>query len=222
VESAVTVSAWPAFVAAAATLLGVGGALIAQRQGRPWAYGAAKALASTGFVAAAVAAGVPQEAWTRWALAALVLSSIGDVALAVRGRGGFLVGLLAFLVAHASYTVAFVRYGVGTEAILAAVSLAVLVLWIARRSLAGRVPSALRVWVLGYAVVLVAMVATGVGAGLQHRRGWLALGAVLVAGSDLAVARERFGARGFVNKLVGLPTYYLGQTLIAWTVAGIL
>lgn len=213
---------WWVLVAASATALGVGGALIAHRQRRPWAYGAAKAVASAGFVAAALAGGGPEEAWARWALAALVLSSIGDVALAVRGRGGFLVGLLSFLVAHASYTVAFVRFGVSAGALLATGSLGALGLWTLGRGHAGRVPSALRGWVVAYVVVLVAMLATGVGAGLQHQRGWLALGAVLVAGSDLAVARERFGSRGFVNKALGLPAYYLGQTLIAWTVAGVL
>jgi cytochrome c biogenesis protein CcdA len=48
----------------------------------------------------------------------------------------------------------------------------------------------------------------------------LAMGAVLVAGSDVAVGRERFGTRGFVNKLAGLPAYYLGQVLIALALGG--
>ncbi len=215
-------SAWPVLMAAAATIAGVVAALAAHQRGRPWAYGAAKALASAGFVAAALSSGVPSEVWARWALAALVLSSIGDVALAVRGRGGFIVGLLSFLVAHASYTVAFVRLGVDAGALLVSVALAALVLGILGRSLAARVPSPLRRWVAAYVVVLVAMLATGVAAGLRHERAWLALGAVLVAGSDGAVARERFGTRGFVNKALGLPTYYLGQTWIAWTIAGLL
>ena len=35
--------------------------------------------------------------------------------------------------------------------------------------------------------------------------------------SDLAVARERFVAKGFTNKLWGLPLYYGAQLLLAWT-----
>ncbi len=210
----------PVFVTLAATLLGVAAALSAYRRQRVWAYGAAKAVASAGFVAAALVAGLPAEAWARWAVAALVLSASGDVALAVRGRGGFLAGLSAFLLAHAAYTVGFVRLSSGAAALLASVLVAAGVAAIAGRTLRGRVPDGLRPWVAVYAVVLAAMLATGVVVGLTHGRPWLALGSLLVAGSDVAVARERFGRPGFVNKLVGLPTYYLGQTLIAWSVAG--
>jgi len=46
----------------------------------------------------------------------------------------------------------------------------------------------------------------------------LAIGAALFFASDLAVARDRFLARDFTNKLWGLPAYYAGQLLIAWAV----
>jgi uncharacterized membrane protein YhhN len=71
-----------------------------------------------------------------------------------------------------------------------------------------------------YLVVLAAMLAAGGAAAVLHRSWRLGLGALLVAGSDIAVARERFVAPGFANKLVGLPTYYLGQILIASSLAG--
>ena len=47
----------------------------------------------------------------------------------------------------------------------------------------------------------------------------LAAGACLFFASDLAVARDRFVARDFTNKLWGLPAYYIGQLLIAWAIA---
>jgi uncharacterized membrane protein YhhN len=56
--------------------------------------------------------------------------------------------------------------------------------------------------------------------GAAQRAPALVVGALLVAGSDLAVARERFATKGFVNKAVGLPTYYLGQTLVALALVG--
>lgn len=37
--------------------------------------------------------------------------------------------------------------------------------------------------------------------------------------SDLAVARDRFIAPGFVNRLWGLPLYYAAQVAFAWSVA---
>jgi hypothetical protein len=49
----------------------------------------------------------------------------------------------------------------------------------------------------------------------------LLLGASLFFVSDLSVARDRFVAREFANKLYGLPAYYAGQLLIAWTLAGL-
>ena len=34
---------------------------------------------------------------------------------------------------------------------------------------------------------------------------------------DLFVARQRFVAEAFINRLIGLPLYYAGQLLIAWS-----
>ena len=46
-------------------------------------------------------------------------------------------------------------------------------------------------------------------------------GAALFLVSDLAVARDQFVQRAFVNRLWGLPAYYAGQLLIAWTLIGL-
>jgi len=45
-----------------------------------------------------------------------------------------------------------------------------------------------------------------------------ATGAILFYLSDLAVARHRFVHESFVNRVIGLPTYYLGQFLLALTI----
>ena len=75
-----------------------------------------------------------------------------------------------------------------------------------------------------YVLVITAMV---IGAIAIYRGGlfddahgaMFALGAILFFLSDIAVARERFVARDFRNKLLGLPAYFAGQLLIAWTIA---
>jgi uncharacterized membrane protein YhhN len=202
-------------LAVLAVASGVAAALVATRAGRPWAYGVAKAIASGGFVAAALVAGALGGDWGRWALVALVLSGVGDVVLAVRARWAFVAGLGAFLVAHAVYAIAFVLRGVEPLPLAgASLGLALAATW-GWRSGSAWVPPALRRAVLAYLVVVSAMVATGVSVGVTHGAPGLALGAVLVVGSDLAVARERFVRPGFVNKALGLPTYYLGQLLIA-------
>lgn len=201
-----------------ATALGVGGALLAVRQGRPWAYGVAKGVASLGFLVSALASGAAAEGWTPWTLAvlaALALSAAGDVALAVRSRRGFLAGLALFLLAHATFATAFAMRGVAAlPLVFGGVGIGVVLArgWRAGR---GRLPEALRLPVAAYALVLGAMVALALGTGLARSAPTLVVGALLVAGSDLAVARERFATKGFVNKAIGLPTYYLGQTLVA-------
>jgi hypothetical protein len=45
-------------------------------------------------------------------------------------------------------------------------------------------------------------------------------GAVCFYFSDIFVARDRFIANQFMNRLLGLPLYYLGQFLLAFS-AGI-
>lgn len=202
-------------MAVAVTALAVVAALIAFRTERRRAYLAAKAVASLGFVVTALAVGVLGAWWTRVAFAAILLSAVGDVALAARGKRAFLAGLAAFASAHALYTVAFALHGprVATWA-WTGVGAALLVgsAWLALRR---RVPAGLRALVAVYAAILGAMTATGAAAGITHGSAGLAVGAVLVAGSDMAVGRERFATRSFTNKLVGLPSYYLGQVLLA-------
>lgn len=83
-----------------------------------------------------------------------------------------------------------------------------------------RIPRALRIPVGVYLVIVAAMVAAGTGAGISHRFWLLVCGVLLVAGSDIAVGRERFGEPLFACKLLGLPAYYAGQTLIALSLAG--
>jgi hypothetical protein len=48
----------------------------------------------------------------------------------------------------------------------------------------------------------------------------IALGALAFYASDLAVARQRFVAESFANKLWGLPLYYGAQLLLASTAGG--
>ena len=212
-----------AFAGPVLTALGVAGALVAVRQGRPWAYGVAKGLASLGVLATALAAGAAGAGWTAWtlaALAALALSAAGDVALAVPSRRGFLAGLVLFLLAHAAFASAFALRGVGALPLVVAgigVAGALALGW---RAWNARLPPALRVPVAAYALVLGLMVASALATGVSHPAPALVVGALLVAGSDLAVARERFATKGFVNKAIGLPTYYLGQTLVALALGG--
>jgi uncharacterized membrane protein YhhN len=183
-------------------------------------YAVSKAVASLGFIGTALTAGALGAGWSRLALGALILSAVGDVALATRGKRGFIVGLLCFAAAHSVYATAFWVYGTeGTTALITSCLVAMVAGggWIVFHR---RLPGAMRTPVGVYLIILSAMLAAGVAAGITQRSTLLVCGVVLVAGSDIAVARERFGTSMFANKLIGLPTYYVGQTLIALSLAG--
>ena len=47
------------------------------------------------------------------------------------------------------------------------------------------------------------------------------VGAVMFTASDIAVVRDRFISKDFINRAWGLPLYYAAQLLIAWSIAAI-
>jgi uncharacterized membrane protein YhhN len=74
---------------------------------------------------------------------------------------------------------------------------------------------AFRAPVLSYMLVITAMVALAVGTHSESSAPLLLAGAGLFALSDVSVARDQFVQRSFLNRAWGLPTYYLGQLLLA-------
>lgn len=181
-----------------------------------------KLAASSGFVALAVRTGALGTRPGQAILVGLALSWVGDAFLLHRGRDGrrrfFLAGLVAFLAAHVAYAVAFVDLGLSPGPTAAAAALVALPSLGALAWLRPHVPGRLRWPVVGYVVVISAMVATAGGAwsaGDDPRR---LAAAVLFYLSDLSVARQRFVAPGMVNRLWGLPAYYVAQILFALSV----
>jgi uncharacterized membrane protein YhhN len=212
---------WDATIGCVAlTGLGVVAALAAAHGGKRGAYTAAKAVASAGFVALAVIVGATGATWSAIALGGLVVAAAGDVVLTGHSKKSFIIGLSCFAVAYATYAVAFLLRGIDGSTLAVAAVLAAAVGAGAWRYLRAHLPGKLRTPVRVYLLVVSSMLATGVAAGITYRAVPLALGAALITGSDLSVARERFVTPGFANKLVGLPAYYVGQTLIALSLVG--
>lgn len=190
-----------------------------------------KPLASAAFVAVALTGGATtgECGYGTWIVAGLVLGAAGDLALMFPSNRAFLAGLSLFLLGHVAYVVAF--------ATVAPVQiwphpLVVLPigagLWVLRYLWPHLGP--MRGPVIAYTLVIVAMVvgalaplrvAHPVGIGLSERTAWLMLaGATLFFVSDIAVARDRFVARGSNNRIWGLPAYYAAQLLMAWSALG--
>lgn len=175
-----------------------------------------KMLASSGFIWVAVSVGPFGNAYGRAVIAALVLSWIGDLLLTFPARAAFVGGLVSFLLGHVAYSIAFGILGVNPAvAAIVALGLAV-VAWLLWRWLAPHVGD-MRGPVVAYVVVITIMVVAAVGAFGAGATALLPIGASLFYASDIAVARNRFVAPGPVNRLVGLPLYYLAQVLLAST-----
>jgi uncharacterized membrane protein YhhN len=186
------------------------------RQHRPLLW-AAKILASTSFVLAAISWGALTSLHGRLVVVGLALSWVGDVLLIPRSRAAFVGGLGAFLLAHLAYAAAFARQPLAAgalalgAAVMAAVGASVL------RWLWPHLRGGLRPAVACYVGAISLMVAFASGA--AGALGATALvGAIAFAVSDVFVARHRFVTPSIVNKLWGLPLYYAGQLLLAATV----
>jgi uncharacterized membrane protein YhhN len=125
---------------------------------------------------------------------------------------------VAFLLGHVLYSIAFVVNGVALAWVFfAAVPLGV-VAWIVGRLLLDHVRQNLRGPVSAYIVVISGMLSLGTGAWIRSGDAIFVLAPAAFYASDLAVARNRFVRPGFVNRLTGLPLYYLAQVLFAWSV----
>jgi uncharacterized membrane protein YhhN len=199
--------------------------LLVEAQHRPRVvYGTLKIVASLWFfvVGLLVVDDVPGNPAARPLLfIALGFSVLGDVLLVPKGsKRVFQLGLVSFLLAHVMFVPAFIVRGVdwSVVAVVLAVLLAPLVLvlrWL-RAHVRGRLWPA----VVAYVVVVTSMLAVATGAAAHGQTAahgvsmTLFFGALCFWASDLTVARERFVAHSFVNRLFGIPLYFLGQLAI--------
>jgi uncharacterized membrane protein YhhN len=202
-----------AWIAAVVTCLALAGHLAAEARGALLARAAGKVVASLGFVALAllrVRGAGGEGAYGRWVLAGLCLSLLGDALLLSARRPAFLAGLVAFLLAHLAYAVAFAARSAAPAWLLVplAAALGLVLRWLWPRLGDMRGP------VVAYCLVLSAMLFLALGVDRPEVR----LGALLFYLSDLTVARDRFVAEERRNRLVGLPLYYAAQLLLALSI----
>lgn len=206
--------------ASAACALAVIGLLLAERRGARRTRAVCKTAASGCFVAVALLLGAPASAWGAAILAALLLGLVGDVLLLSDRSTPFLAGLGAFLLSHGCYAAAFWQAGVSPRAVAIGALLALPVGLGILRWLWPHLGARFRGPVLAYVLTILAMCTLAGGGAAQHGRWGLLAAALVFAASDIAVARERFVAPGFVNRAWGLPAYYAAQLGFACSVAG--
>lgn len=179
----------------------------------------AKLIASTAFVATAVRAGALVSLFGRLILLGLVFSWAGDAFLIGASRSAFLFGLVAFLLAHVSYTGAFVALGISERWALVgalpvvAVAIAVSV-W-----LSPHLAADINIPVRAYTVVISLMLVAAIGSRGHGAPATILAGAILFFVSDLSVAALRLVETDYPTYVWGLPLYYAGQTLLAVSVS---
>jgi len=178
-----------------------------------------KGVASTGFIVLALS-GFTRTPYALWVLGALVCSWLGDVLLAGSQKIMFLLGLCSFLLAHILFAMAFWSLELALSRTIL-VLLPVLVLsagigfW-----LFPHVENKMKKPVVFYVLAISFMVFSAFLVKEQYEMKWIASAAVLFFVSDLFVARQRFIKRASLNRVVGLPLYYVAQGIFAWSLTG--
>jgi uncharacterized membrane protein YhhN len=182
---------------------------------------ASKTPLSALFILLAFLQGGAETTYSQIMLVGFSLCLLGDVLLIFPQKKLFLVGLIAFLAGHVFYILGFLSLsGFSTFTLLP--SMVVLVAsFIFLRWLKPHLGS-MKIPVISYVLVISVMM---IGASFvlfdealpEDGRIILFLGALLFYLSDLFVARQRFVTKEFINRLMGLPLYYSGQFLLAFS-----
>jgi uncharacterized membrane protein YhhN len=196
--------------------------LYAEKKGNPRNLITTKSILSALFVLTAVLQPHPVLGYYGYLLPGLILCLSGDVCLALPQEKMFRLGLVAFLIGHVLYILAFSSLLSFSEWISPGAGLfflasAMVYLWLRPHLGSMQLP------VLFY-ILFITLMLSGAWAVFQ-KTSFPVWGKVLIfAGalcfylSDIFVARDKFIKREFLNRLIGLPLYYGGQFMLAFSV----
>ena len=173
------------------------------------------------FIIAALVQPHPLAFFFYFMLIGLICCMAGDICLVFPQKAMFLTGLVAFLVGHIWYTVAFF-YSASNHHLVWIGFLVVLLaggrifFWL--RPHLGSMKLPVLLYIIFISLMVCGAWSVLVDSGIS-RSGRLMVftGALLFYFSDLFVARQRFVQKVYLNRLIGLPLYYLGQYLLAFS-----
>jgi uncharacterized membrane protein YhhN len=161
-----------------------------------------------------------KESCAFWICTGLFFSLLGDIAL-LRPTQHFLPGLVAFLVAHIAYLIAFTcnaKFPARFSIWLAYIVVAAMLYYVLLPGL----PRALKLPVAAYAILLASMAGQAMGRySVRRTRPTLlaAIGALLFLLSDTLLSLDRFSSALPYASLLILAPYFVGQWLIALSTA---
>ncbi|MBW1897532.1 MAG: lysoplasmalogenase [Deltaproteobacteria bacterium] len=174
------------------------------------------------FILAAVLQNHPAPDYYHFLLIGLILCLGGDVLLIFPQKKAFLIGLVSFLLGHVCYVFSFFHISQISTLVwfigAAASAFSIFVFIKLKPHLGSMVMP-----VICYMIVITSMVIAAGSVLLdidlpRNARFIVFAGALLFYFSDLFVARNRFLEKAFINRLFGLPLYYSGQFLLAFSV----
>jgi uncharacterized membrane protein YhhN len=181
-----------------------------------------KTLLSLLFIFTAIIQPHPLSRYYHFLLVGLVFCLGGDVFLAFPQKKMFLFGLSSFLMGHVFYIFAFF-FVAQVNRLTGAGSLSVLVIGIWVYVWLKPYLGTMKAPVIVYIIVISIMVSGAwsvLGNPDVSRQGRIMVffGAMSFYFSDVFVARDRFISKEFLNRVIGLPLYYTGQFLLAFSV----
>ena len=155
-------------------------------------------------------------------LAGLIFCLGGDVCLALPQEKMFLFGLISFLLGHVFYICAFfyvgrINHWIWAGSLIILLISGLIYLWLRPHLGAMNIP------VLIYVIIITIMISAAWSVIMNstlNRPGRIMVfaGALSFYSSDIFVARDRFLKKEFLNRFTGLPLYYTGQFLLAFSV----
>jgi len=174
------------------------------------------------FILAVLVQPHPISGYYHFLLVGLVFCLGGDVFLALPQKKMFLFGLVSFLLGQISYIFAFFSVAQASQwSWIGLLTGSVISCWVyfwLRPHL-----GPMKLPVLLYVIVITIMFSGAwsvLGDSNLTRPGGIMVfaGALSFYFSDIFVARDRFLKEEFLNRLIGLPMYYTGQFLLAFSV----
>lgn len=161
-------------------------------------------------------------AYYHYLFVGLIFCLIGDVCLALPHQKAFTEGLFAFLVGHIFYIFSFLSltqifHWISTGPLIIFGMSAFIFFWLRPHLGSMLIP------VLLY-ILVISVMASGAWAVFSKSSFQISGRALILAGSlffyfsDLFVARNKFIREEYRNLLLGLPLYYTGQFLLAFSV----
>jgi uncharacterized membrane protein YhhN len=180
-----------------------------------------KTVLSCLFVFTAMVQAHPIPGYYYLLLIGLIFCLGGDVFLALPQDKMFLTGLVSFLLGHVFYVICFFYVAdagpwTGIGALAALTVSTVVFFWLRPRLGDMLIPVIAYIFVITLMVVGAWTVLTDAQLDFTGRL-LVFVGAASFYFSDVFVARDRFLKSAFINRLIGLPMYYCGQFLLAFS-----